>query len=216
MEFLIGCDLGQANDYTALCVAERLRVRAPAELRAQHRLEREHLGVLHAPMRIEYHVRELERLRLGMSYVEVADRIVELRRRVPDAALVLDHTGVGRPITDMLRDRGLRPAAVTITAGERAHPDGMGGWRVPKKDLVAVMQRLLQERRLKIAPALPFAETLVQELLNFRVKINRATGNDSYGAWRERDHDDLVLAVACAVWYGERQPADAQWYTLRG
>ena len=28
-------------------------------------------------------------------------------------------------------------------------------------------------------------------------------------AWRERDHDDLVLALALAVWYG--RPNDAGW-----
>jgi len=36
------------------------------------------------------------------------------------------------------------------------------------------------------------------------VKINLATGHDSYEAWREGDHDDLVLAVAMACWTGER------------
>jgi hypothetical protein len=36
------------------------------------------------------------------------------------------------------------------------------------------------------------------------VKINIATGHDSYEAWREGDHDDLVLAVALACWTGER------------
>ena len=30
-----------------------------------------------------------------------------------------------------------------------------------------------------------------------------AAGHDSYGAWREKAHDDLVLAVAMAVWVGE-------------
>jgi hypothetical protein len=26
---------------------------------------------------------------------------------------------------------------------------------------------------------------------------------DSYSAWREQDHDDLVLAVALACWWGQ-------------
>jgi hypothetical protein len=37
-------------------------------------------------------------------------------------------------------------------------------------------------------------------------KVNIATGLDSYEAWREEDHDDLVLAVAMACWCGERYP----------
>ncbi len=30
-------------------------------------------------------------------------------------------------------------------------------------------------------------------------------GNDTYEAWRESDHDDLVLAAAMAAWYGEKK-----------
>jgi hypothetical protein len=45
---------------------------------------------------------------------------------------------------------------------------------------------------------------LVDELLRFRVKINTATGNDSYGAWREGAHVDICLPLACACWVAER------------
>jgi hypothetical protein len=46
---------------------------------------------------------------------------------------------------------------------------------------------------------------LRQELLGFEVRITSA-GNDTYGAWREGTHDNLVLAVALACWYGEHAP----------
>ena len=39
------------------------------------------------------------------------------------------------------------------------------------------------------------------ELLGFRVKIDPTTAHDSYAAWREGAHDDLVLALALAVWH---------------
>jgi hypothetical protein len=42
--------------------------------------------------------------------------------------------------------------------------------------------------------------------MNFKVKIDPVTAHDSYSAWREQDHDDMVLAVALAAWYGERLP----------
>jgi hypothetical protein len=71
--------------------------------------------------------------------------------------------------------------------------------RVPKRDLVSVIQVGLQNKILKIASQLPDAETLIRELQNFTVKITDAA-NDTYGAWREGTHDDLVLAVALAVW----------------
>jgi hypothetical protein len=44
-------------------------------------------------------------------------------------------------------------------------------YRVPKRDLVGVLQVLLQSRRLKIADAIPEARLLVQEMLAFRAKI---------------------------------------------
>lgn len=43
---------------------------------------------------------------------------------------------------------------------------------------------------------------LVAELEAFRVKVT-ASANETFGAWRERDHDDLVLATALAAWAGE-------------
>jgi hypothetical protein len=52
---------------------------------------------------------------------------------------------------------------------------------------------------------LPEAATLTQELQHFQMKIALDTGHDSYGAWREGTHDDLVLALACALWCGERK-----------
>jgi hypothetical protein len=82
---------------------------------------------------------------------------------------------------------------------------------VPKRDLIAVPQVLLQSRELKIAAELPEAETLASELQNFRYEITRS-GNDTYAAWREGDHDDLVLAVALAVWALQKTPPPSPAY----
>ena len=92
---------------------------------------------------------------------------------------------------------------MTITGGDtvRHDPDG---WHISKKQLVSVVQAALQTQRLKVAPALSEAKTLQRELSDFRIKVSLATGNESFEAWREKAHDDLVLAVALAVWYGER------------
>jgi hypothetical protein len=46
---------------------------------------------------------------------------------------------------------------------------------------------------------------LVTELRAFKVKIT-AAANETFESWRERDHDDLVLAVALACWLGQRIP----------
>ena len=73
---------------------------------------------------------------------------------------------------------------------------------VPKRDLVAVLQILLQSRRLQFAADIPKLNELKEELRNFHVKINPETAHEGYSAWRERDHDDMVLSVALAAWWG--------------
>ena len=103
----------------------------------------------------------------------------------------------------MIDDLGLRPIRVQIHGGDRVTGEGRS-YRVPKRDLVAAVQVLLQNGKLRIAPG-EMTDVLVQELINFRVKIDPETAHDSYSAWREKDHDDLVLAVALACWWGSRR-----------
>jgi hypothetical protein len=66
---------------------------------------------------------------------------------------------------------GLIGTGQHVTGGDTVTGDG-GNYRVPKRYLVSTMQVLLQAERLKVAEELPDAAVLVQELLNFRVKID--------------------------------------------
>ena len=43
----------------------------------------------------------------------------------------------------------------------------------------------------------------MREVEQFSRKTTDA-GHDTYAAWREGQHDDLVLALALALWSGER------------
>ena len=43
---------------------------------------------------------------------------------------------------------------------------------------------------------------VARELGTFTVKIT-SSANETFEAWREREHDDLVLAVALATWGAE-------------
>jgi hypothetical protein len=99
---------------------------------------------------------------------------------------------------------------VTITAGHQATVADGGGWLVPKKELVSTLQVLLAARRHQVAPSLADAPTLVRELLQFQVKDTRAA-HEAFGACRDGQHDDLVLAIAIAAWYAERCPARASF-----
>ena len=183
--YLVGLDLGQTHDFSALVVVEE-QPTPPAP-----------------PL---YAVRVLHRWPLQTAYPVIIRQTAALMTRPPLAGtstLLVDHTGCGRPVVDALRQTGLECLAVSLHGGDSTSHVG-ANYRTPKRDLVAAVQVKLQGQRLRFAEALPLTPVLTQELLNFNVKIDSATAHDSYAAWRERDHDDLVLALALAVWWGER------------
>lgn len=125
-----------------------------------------------------------------------------------EGVLDLDQMGVGAPVIDLFQQEGLKPVGVLIHGDDKASQEGES-WRVPKRDLVGILQVLLQTERLKVAGKLKLGPVLSQEMLNFRVLIDPVTAHDSYSAWREEDHDDLVLSVALAAWWGENAPKEA-------
>jgi hypothetical protein len=121
--------------------------------------------------------------------------------------LLVDRTGVGQAIIDLLYETKIpaRLWPLTITSGLSSSYDNHSGQLVPKKDLVATMQALLQTRRIQVAESLAEADTLVKELQTFQAKPTPASsGADPIAAWREGKHDDLVFAVAIAAWQAER------------
>jgi hypothetical protein len=128
--------------------------------------------------------------------------MAQLPQREQQPELIVDSTGVGRPVIDAMRDAGLRPIGITITGGVDVLEKAPDDWRVPKRVLASTMQVALQTGRLKVAANMPLTTTLMKELQAFRVKIN-VNANTTYEAWREQDHDDLVLASALAAWSAE-------------
>lgn len=189
-DYISGLDLGQRQDFTALAV-----------------LQRSYLDDGQA----RYDVRSLKRFK-DSPYPEMVDKVCGWMGAapLPGSTLVVDQTGVGRPVVDLFA-RAAPPVTiypVTITAGHQwTRTDD--GFHVPKKELASVLQVLLGTRRLGIPRNLDHAAALAKELQSFQVKIT-AAGNETFEAWRERDHDDLVLAVALAAWVGENQ-ACAPW-----
>ena len=192
-QFFVGLDLGQSRDFTAIAVLERAELTGEWDAVAFGRKKT-------TALRLRY----LERVSLGTPYPEVVERVKQVTRSADLAGrcqLIADATGVGRPVMDMLRRAELgsrRLWPVLITGGD-TEKMADGYYRVPKRDLVVGLQVLLQRRELKIAAGLAFGKTLVREMMEMRVKIT-AAGNEQYGAWREGEHDDLVLAVALGCW----------------
>ena len=168
---VIGADLGQARDPTALAVAE---IEKP-----------------------DIHVRHLERLPLGTPYPKVVERIGAIVDALPGATLVVDATGVGRAVLDQMRQVVLNPVAVTITGGRVTSFDGRM-WRVPKRSLLRPLVAATEAGRLKVAKGLLEADALLRELQAFQRRIT-VGGHSAFEGVGE--HDDLVTAVALACWW---------------
>jgi hypothetical protein len=210
----VGLDLGQSADYTALAVVQTVHTRTPDGQTAKG-----------------FHLRHLERYPLRTPYPEIAENVAALirdeklspteydpsrgRYSTQPPALVVDNTGVGVAVTDLLKSKGLKFTPVTITGGDTAHKTGRN-WRVPKRDLVAALEVPFHTGALKLAEGLTLWPVLKEELLNFRRKINLTTAHDSYEHWRETDHDDLVLATALACWRATRRRAVLRVVDVQG
>ncbi len=214
---MVGVDLGQQHDYTAISVMERTYIETGELFNADYWLNGKRRYAAREKVRLEYHVRHLERPPLGTSYVAVVDRVVELVKALDgNLILAVDHSGVGRPVYDMLRPalaRELKDTAHTVTlcpitkhGGDAvSRQSGGAGYRTPKRDVINSALVLFQSHRLKIAKGLELRETLVDELLNYRIKIDPKTAHDSYTAYRDYTNDDLVISVALSCWVGERR-----------
>ena len=189
--YIAGLDLGRPHEFTALSVLERTEVPDPdkPERRVRH-----------------YAVRHLERLPPATPYPEVFARLASVFVDSPlrGSKLVVDYTGVGRPVLDMLRKAkvGASATPLFVTSGKISSDDSRGGWLVPRQELAATLQVLLQSRRMRVAPALPEAAMLAKELAAFQVKVSESAEMEM-DAWRQGARDDLVLAVAVAAWLGE-------------
>jgi hypothetical protein len=177
--FYVGLDLGQRQDFSALAVVER---------------EEQKFAWMPTPR--ELSVRHLERIALGTPYPQVVQRVCEVMRNPKiehRSRLVVDATGVGAALVDLLRSAGLGVSltTVTITSGERARGQGER-WHVPRADLLAGLEVLLEAGELKICRRRKDAERLVRELEAMRFKGGGG------------EHDDLVFAVALAAWRASR------------
>jgi hypothetical protein len=202
-QYWIAVDLGQAVDFTAAAVFER------AELPGGW----DPVMLAHSKA-TRISLRHLERLPLGTPYPEVIERlrlVTEQQELAGRCRLVVDATGVGRPVVDALRraklNCGILPVMITSAHMQREE----GGYHfVPKRDLILELQLMVQKKELQIASGMRGMNELLKEMMEMQVKISLA-GNEQFGAWREGQHDDLVLAVALGCWAVKKEyPEDAE------
>ena len=196
----VGVDLGQSKDPTSIAVIEKIALEISARCFTKQIPEaREALR----SERPTYILRLLEQAPLGESYPAQAQRVNRILARQQiaehDPRVWVDYTGVGRAVFDIFKqERVPRIVPVTITFGGEDGPNGHGGHNVTKLGLVSRLQALMHTGKLHMPDTLPLSKLFRRELLDFRVSYT-AVGNAKFGA-REGAHDDLILAVALAVY----------------
>ncbi len=177
---VIGIDIGQAVDYTAIAIIKKKYTSNPAIF--------------------DYFCVDLHRIPLGTAFTDIAEIVRALCKQYPKSQVAADKTGVGAPVVELMNKRMWGENWVvgyTITGGHRRH-----GHRVPKTELISNLQVMAQSGELKINPNLQLAETLHKELQHYRIKIN-ANMNEVFDP-REGAHDDIVLALALAAYHAKK------------
>jgi hypothetical protein len=194
--FYSGLDLGKRSNFSAFAadevertIPDRENPKTPA---------------------LRHNCRWLQRWPLGTPYPEICAAVGRMYARPPLAGsmLLVDSTGVGIGVVDMLKDYcwrnkvevHIRP--VTITGGSSVTP-ASDGIHVAKKQLASALQSALQGRRVRIADQLPEADVLRRELEAFQLKVTESA-NEVFGA-EAGQYDDLVLALMMPVFLGERR-----------
>jgi hypothetical protein len=182
----------------------------PAQVRDWSALAAVELG--HEKKKMMYNLVSLER-KQGLPYNEIVDWAIKAYRtdafwREWDVSappeLVVDATGVGLAVCDSLklemRKNGPHgPKPVVITSGNNlSHERGV--YHVGKARIVGDFLAAFDAGRVQINPNMPRYPALEKEMLSFRAELN------AHGARFEAapgEHDDLLMALAMAVWYGE-------------
>jgi hypothetical protein len=162
----------------------------------------------------------------ALRYTEQARIIRELLGRVQmlhNTQLLVDGTGVGEAVVDIMREDGLNPLPIVFTSGNTVQPvyEGFGKVfgaslsttgrlsgaqvlkeiRVPKEDLVHAGMLVMEQKRLRLAANIAHEDDFKRQMLSFRGKVNEKTGRTKYENESDDIHDDWVVTYLMACWW---------------
>jgi hypothetical protein len=178
--YIISLDPAQLNDYSALCVMERTD----------------------STYRLEW----LRRKR-GLPYTDIVSwsKKVFLNPRYRkdttySPVFVLDVGGVGKAIQDMMTAADVSTTGIQYTGGAAVSREG-GNYHVSKSFIVGKFLAAWDEGRVLMPANASFLDMFQSELKAFRGEMT-SQGRAKFEA-EQGEHDDMVMCVAQAVWWGE-------------
>jgi hypothetical protein len=164
-----------------------------------------------------YYVKHLKRFTLRMLYTDVARQLARIdeqlkahakrQKKVAEITFVLDATGVGESVAELVEKE--MPVAdiykVYITGGIDTNVDySVREVRLPKSQMVSTLVALFDSKRIFLSKRGREIDAMIEELQNYEIHVSEK-GADQFGAFKTGSHDDLVTALALAVWRGEAE-----------
>jgi hypothetical protein len=192
--FLVGLSVGQGGQPSGVAILEKSK--AP-------------------PQPASYTCRYLRRwLPPDTAYPKIMSALANmlLDARLGKCDLIVEAGQSISAVLGMLKKKGLHAAirGVEVKAsGAEGLSDGI--WKVTKGSLIETARLVLQEHRLtfdsrmppEVAATTPPVQIIYQAMLSY--PYNKTPPANEAFASRDGEHDDLVLPVALACWFGERR-----------
>ncbi len=160
----------------------------------------------------------------AIRYTEQARIVYDLLNRIKmlhNTQLLVDGTGVGEAVVDIMRETGLNPLPIVFTGGTSVRPvyeefgKVFGGSssqafaraqvlkeiHVPKEDLVHAGMLMIQQKRIRLAQQLNHEDDFKRQMESFKGKVNEATGRRKFENESDDIHDDFVVTFLMAAWW---------------
>lgn len=206
MKYCLGVDLGKENDPGALTILKMHEQFQEVDITIpSYGVRKEKRKIIN-----ELHLIYITEVPLGTSYpkfVEKIKMIINNPKWVGQISTVVDRTGLGIPVVDMMIEAGINPVGVMITNGKEMNA-AKDHYNVPKVDLITALLTAMQMKRFKmplpdsVKPDMrKYIMKFKEELTEFKMKVNNRTKQIAYEAATEAVHDDLVISTALAVWW---------------
>jgi hypothetical protein len=199
---VVGLDLGKQKDPTAISVVEIV----PRQSGEEKVRSYDDGSVDMEPVFEDvFAVRDFGTLPLGTAYPDVgryvAEAIETIGQRNRKPWLVIDASGVGVAVTDIIRgyvgDRSWVSAATFVSGDSYKGGYGSPFITVGKMWMLGRLQALFQTGRIRLPQGEEWVEPLVRELMEYEVRQTES-GTAVAGAFGSK-HDDRVVALGLST-----------------
>jgi len=206
-ELIIGIDVGGRVDATVLILLEKLvkigwdDIYTDEKQLGKHWYRATYADVF--PMGMSPST-QIDRCRRTYSQIQRwYDKKDPNKKYGTSPAVVVDRSNVGLSFFEQFKEWKMNAyGLVTVPEGSKPSWDGRE-MSASSKDLTDAVDILLDYKRIEFPDNLQHRRTIMRQMETYTWK-RTATGLLKAENLSDKDHDDAVSALQCAVWYGEQ------------